>query len=94
MIYYQLFVYSVRKSRKFRVLIFEQLTPDKYTITPLLDTLFTGMYTGRICGKESTRISRLKISQDLVYGIARGRVKTPKHILFTSAIKTLTNCTE
>ena len=46
----------------------EQLTPDKFTITPLLDTLFTGMYTGRICGKESTRISRLKISQaqDLV----------------------------
>ena len=52
----------------------EQLTPDKFTITPLLDTLFTGMYTGRICGKESTRISRLKLSQaqDLVYGITRG----------------------
>ena len=45
---------------------------------------------------KSDKVQRLKLSigQDIVYTVSRGRVRTPKSILFPYAIKSLTNNTE
>ena len=53
--------------------------------------------TGSINNNQiSGRIARLKLSfaQDIVYAVTEGKIKTPKSILLSSTIKTLTNNTE
>ena len=46
--------------------------------------------------QPSSRVCRLKSSfgQDIVYAVSRGRIKTPKSIMYSYTIKSLTNCAE
>jgi Zn ribbon nucleic-acid-binding protein len=55
-----------------------------YSLELLMDTIM------------DSRPSRLKvsISQDIIYNVSGGRIKTPKSVLLPSIVKTLTNNTE
>ena len=72
------------------------LSVDNFTAPTLLRTFLQSLLTGKFTGKGSTRVRRLtaSFSQDMVYAVSRGRVKTPKCILLPYTIKTLTNNTE
>ena len=61
----------------------------------LLDLLYTVLLNGEIKSRTN-KVERLKQSftQDLVYAITNGWVKTPKSVLYPYHIKSLTNNTE
>lgn len=66
--------------------------PD--SVRAFLSTLLTGnTEPQKLC---SQRVQRLlnSFAQDLDFGVTCGRVKTPKHILLTCAVKSLTNNVE
>ena len=72
------------------------LGPDKFIIPHYLGC-FMDSLLGKISATEvSPRASRIKLSltQDIVYNVSRGKVKTPKSFLFPAVIKALTNNTE
>ena len=47
----------------------------------------------RDCSDTTSKCTRLKQSfgQDMIYAVSNGKIKTPKSILFSQAVKTLTN---
>lgn len=47
----------------------------------------------RIRGERITRL-KLSLSQDIVYSVSNGKIKTPKSVLFPSVVKSLCNNTE
>ena len=64
-------------------------------LSAFLCTLLTGnrdLTEGECC----QRVQRLmkSFSQDLIFGVTKGRIKQPKHILLPYAVKTLTNNVE
>ena len=65
--------------------------PD--TVQKFLRALLTGEYVEK---KESQRVQRLvtSIGSDLVFAVTAGRIKPPKHILLSYAIKSLTGNVE
>ena len=60
------------------------LVPRKFHCGELLMCFLKGLLSGNISEKDSTRVERLSMSfaQDLIYATSRGRIKTPKSILF------------
>ena len=72
------------------------LVPQKSHCGELLMCFLKGLLSGNISEKNSTRVERLLMSfaLDLIYATSRGRIKTPKSILFPFIIMSLTNCTE
>ncbi|KAK7143952.1 hypothetical protein R3I93_014956 [Phoxinus phoxinus] len=67
------------------------------TLPDQLEQLLVGLLTGNPDTKTQTqKITALvqSFSQDIIYAVTGGQHKTPKHILLTYAVKTLTGNTE
>ena len=64
-------------------------------IPAIVDTFLHHLFSGSD-SPHTERMTWLKhsIAQDLVFGITRGRIKPPKHILLPSAVKSLTGNVE
>ena len=60
------------------------LVPQKSHCGELLMCFLKGLLSGNISEKDSTRVERLSMSfaQDFICATSRGRIKTPKSILF------------
>ena len=72
-----------------------ELKNENFHCRKLLDLLYTVLYNGE--KKSRTNKSELlkqSFTQNLVYAIINGRVKTPKSVLYPYHIKSLTNNTE
>ena len=72
-----------------------ELNNENFHCPKLLDLLYTVLYNGEKKSRTN-KSERLKQSftQDLVYAITNGRVKTPNSVLYPYHIKSLTNNTE
>ena len=72
------------------------LTVESFQIPPKLDYFFERLLSGKNTTNDSPHVARLKLSfsQDVIYAVTHGKVKTPKSILYPYAIKSLTNNTE
>ena len=69
------------------------LTVESFNISDRLNSLLQKLLSGKYTDIDSLRVYRLKLSfsQDLIYAMTHGKIKTPKSILFRYAIKSLTN---
>jgi hypothetical protein len=72
------------------------LDEEKLRLSHHLSLFLDKLLNLRFTEQPSPRICRLKSSfgQDIVYAVSRGRIKTPKSIMYPYTIKSLTNCTE
>jgi 5-methylcytosine-specific restriction endonuclease McrA len=72
------------------------LDEEKVRLSHHLSLSLDKLLNQRFTEQPSPRICRLKSSfgQGIVYGVSRGRIKTPKCIRYPYTIKSLTNCTE
>lgn len=62
------------------------------SLNTFLSTLFEYPKSSQI--EQRSEVRKLAIAQDIVFSVSRGKVKTPKSILLTSLVKSLTNNTE
>jgi hypothetical protein len=72
------------------------LDEEKVRLSHHLSLFLDKLLNLRFTEQPSPRICRLKSSfgQDIVYAVSRGRIKTPRSIMYPYTIKSLTNCTE
>lgn len=72
------------------------LDEEKVRLSHSLSLFLDKLLNSRLNEHPSPRVGRLKSSfgQDIVYAVSRGRIKTPKSIMYPYTIKSLTNCTE
>ena len=72
------------------------LTVQPYKIPKRLSYFLQKILSVKYTDIDSPRVSLLKLSfsQDLVYPMTHGKIKTPKSILFPYTIKSLTNNAE
>ena len=71
------------------------LTAESFKIPERLNCFLQKLLYGKYTDTDSPRVSRLilSFSQDLIYPMTRGKIETPKGILFPYVIKSLTNKT-
>ncbi|KAG1650788.1 hypothetical protein GQR58_027743 [Nymphon striatum] len=74
----------------------QDLIPESVRINKGLCLFLTVLLTGSQKESISPRANRLRSSyaQDIIYGVSKGKCKTPKSILLPSCVKSLTNSTE
>ena len=72
------------------------LTKDKIKTGDRLESSLNTVFSGEVAMSKSDKVWKLKLSfaQEIVYTVSRGRVSSPKSILFPYAIKSLSNSTE
>lgn len=63
-----------------------------YSLNTFLSALFEYPKLNHI--EQRSEVRKLSIAQDIVFSVSRGEIKTPKSILLTSLVKSLTNNTE
>ena len=72
----------------------KDLEPEKFVLPNKLNLIVKYLLNDK--DEQSSRTDRLRYSlgQDIIYAATKGRVRTPKSILLSSMVKTLTNNTE